>query len=607
MMVEGARGGHGGAAAQPPIPKATLRTSEDAEDVFHSRLISTSSTLSQTSAPHLLWLQRTAGNRATHRLLTEVNGPRGNASLQRGPGTAAPAAGASPPSPAAPASPSTSDNRIAFVREEGLNLRTGADQSSKSLAQLAFGTRVHVLEAEALHPGWHKVTAPNTQIGYLYAQRVHFPPPDLIARDPGLKMIKVKSGQTFWGLVKQQYAIQGNEGDADQNINHFINAIRAVNKGDAFIVSTDWLDDIGNWLISGRDASDTMLKADYDLWIPSFGVAAAMDVGSGTVTGEVTRLVKKIEQKLDDFRDACSAAVKYMPEAILRRAGDTAMGLLTGLVDFAIDAAKILAVSTAIGALLGAVFGGGVGAVPGAEIGFEVGLLILEAWGLYMLAEAIIGMAGSFFSELGSFISQVWDANGDPKKIDAAAKTLAEAIGIFVSALLVVLAAYLMKEGVEKFAKTKFAGKVGESQIAKWLVDRQKLTTTREKLNPKEAAGPRGQLEAPKPATIPERLREFFKRLREEPKATNADEALAQLNRTLNAVEDELSGVVRKDPPPAPNMPDGRMYPPLADNIVRNADGSLSARTRGHNIRCGADGSITITNRKTGNVDFHKP
>lgn len=596
----------GGTRAEPPRPAAPARTTTvaEAEHRMPPGLAAAGARAGPTQDHEVLWLQRAAGNHATSRLLGGSSQPR-TPSLQRAPGTPAPAAGVSPPSSAPPTTSASAGGRIAFVREEGLNLRTGADQSSTSIAQLAFGTRVHVLEDESLHPGWQKVASPVAEVGFLYAPRVHFPPPDLIARDPGLKMIKVRPGQTFWGLVKQQYGIQGNEGGADQNINHFINAIRAVNKDDAFIVSTDWLDDLGNWLISGRDASDTLLKADYDLWIPSFGVAAAMDVGSGTVTGEITRLVNKIQQKIDDFRAACSAAVAYMPEAITRHAGETAMGLLQGLIDFAIDAAKILAISTAVGALLGAVFGGGVGAVPGAEIGFEIGLLILEIWGLYMLAEAIISMAGSFFSELGSFVSQVWDANGDPKKIDLAAKSLAEAVGIFVSALLVVLAAYLMKEGAEKLAKTKFGGKIGQSQIGKWLADRQKLKSTREKLNPKAPPEP-GKLPAPK-MTIAERLKEFFKRLEQQPKATNADEALGQVNRTLTAVEDDLSGVVRKDPPPPPNMPDGRMYPPLADNIVRNADGSITARTRGHTIQCGADGSITITNRKTGNVDFHKP
>ena len=72
-------------------------------------------------------------------------------------------------------------------------------------------------------------------------------------------------------------------------------------------------------------------------------------------------------------------------------------------------------------------------------------------------------------------------------------------------------------------------------------------------------------------------------------------------------MEDEFSGVPRKDPPPPPNMPDGRMYPPLEDFTTQNADGSMSARTRGHRIELGADGSITIKNIKSGAVDFTKP
>jgi uncharacterized protein DUF6861 len=207
-------------------------------------------------------------------------------------------------------------------------------------------------------------------------------------------MIRVKSGQTFWGLVKDTYHIEGNENTRDQNINHFINAIRKINnKPGTFNVSTDFLDDVGNFFVSGRDASDTLLIAGVDLWIPSFGVAAKMDVGSGTVRGELTRLVKKIEQKISDFKEACVLTGNYIPAAIAKQVGEVGTSLLTGLVDFAIDAAKILAISTAVGALLGAIFGGGVGAVPGAEIGFEVGLVILEYYGLAMLIQTILTMA----------------------------------------------------------------------------------------------------------------------------------------------------------------------------------------------------------------------
>ncbi len=119
---------------------------------------------------------------------------------------------------------------------------------------------------------------------------------------------------------------------------------------------------------------------------------------------------------------------------------------------------------------------------------------------------------------------------------------------------------------------------------------------------PEPGLGETGQVK-----TIPQRLAEFYQRLRSLPNARTPEEALRQIRETLNEVEDEFSGVPRKDPPPPPNMPDGRMYPPLDDFTTRNPDGSLSARTRGHNIEMGKDGSIRITNRKTGGVDFEKP
>jgi len=386
----------------------------------------------------------------------------------------------------APEDPSqTPAARVAFVREEGLNLRAGPDQKAASLRTMKFGQRVHVLE-DSGKGAWLKIAVLG-QTGYAHKPKIHFPPKDLIEKDPGLTLIKVKPGQTFWGLVKKTYGIQGNESSADQNIDHFINAIRAVNKPEAFKVKTDILDDIGNAVVSGRDASDTELSEGVDLWIPSFGVAAKMDVGSGTVTGEVTRYAKKFKQKIDDFGAACRASGKFIPGAIGRNAGEAAMGMLQGLIDFALDAAKILAVSTAAGALLGSFFGG-VGAVPGAEIGFEIGMLILEYYGLYMLAEAVLGVAGKLLGQLGQFIALAWDANGDKAKIERAGQALAEALGIFVSGLLMVVAAYLLKRGAGALGKTKFAQKVGETRLAKWLEERQKMTTTQDPLAKEKAA-----------------------------------------------------------------------------------------------------------------------
>ncbi len=106
--------------------------------------------------------------------------------------------------------------------------------------------------------------------------------------------------------------------------------------------------------------------------------------------------------------------------------------------------------------------------------------------------------------------------------------------------------------------------------------------------------------------TIAERLAEFYARLGQLPAARSADEALQQLADTLDAVEDAFSGVPKKTPPPPPNMPDGRMYPPLPDFTTRHPDGSMTARTRGQVIEIGADGRLTIKNKRTGAVEFER-
>ena len=75
----------------------------------------------------------------------------------------------------------------------------------------------------------------------------------------------------------------------------------------------------------------------------------------------------------------------------------------------------------------------------------------------------------------------------------------------------------------------------------------------------------------------------------------NADEALGQLGRVMEAVEDACSGVAKN---PNPGLkPDGRMYPPQADKIIRNADGSLDFITRGHDGHITSDGEIITTPR----------
>ena len=101
------------------------------------------------------------------------------------------------------------------------------------------------------------------------------------------------------------------------------------------------------------------------------------------------------------------------------------------------------------------------------------------------------------------------------------------------------------------------------------------------------------------------RLAEFYRRLALLPLAPSAEAALDQLCATLDAVEDELSGVVKQSPAPF-RVSDGRMYCPSEDHIVRQPDGSILAMTRGHRIDIGASGKIRIVNKVTLQVEFEK-
>jgi hypothetical protein len=106
--------------------------------------------------------------------------------------------------------------------------------------------------------------------------------------------------------------------------------------------------------------------------------------------------------------------------------------------------------------------------------------------------------------------------------------------------------------------------------------------------------------------TRQQRLGEFYQRLGGQPPSTTAEDALARIRNTLTEVEDDLSGIPRSDPPPPPGQSDGRMYPPLDDHVTRLPDGSIAAQTRRQQIGISRDGSIRITNRNTGQIEFQQ-
>jgi uncharacterized protein YPO0396 len=107
-------------------------------------------------------------------------------------------------------------------------------------------------------------------------------------------------------------------------------------------------------------------------------------------------------------------------------------------------------------------------------------------------------------------------------------------------------------------------------------------------------------------ASRKQRLREFLHRLERSSCASSLDEARKLIDATLNAVEDEMSGVPYN---PTTWLTDGRMYPVQDDNI-RDLPGHPTvkrARSKDHNTYIAKNGAIRIVQISTKEVVLDKP
>jgi len=100
------------------------------------------------------------------------------------------------------------------------------------------------------------------------------------------------------------------------------------------------------------------------------------------------------------------------------------------------------------------------------------------------------------------------------------------------------------------------------------------------------------------------RLAELFRRLAVAPAVSSMAEAKTLLDDTLNAVEDDLTGIAFN---PSAWATDDRMYPPQEDNrrTVPGRPDVARYRSRSHNTYIGANGAIEIRS-DTNEVLFRK-
>ncbi len=362
----------------------------------------------------------------------------------------------------------------AFVREDGLNLREKPDQKTRSLGTFSFGSKILVVSKTG---EWYRVIADGGKSGYMLASKVHGLQPQhqtMLEQDPGLRLFHVRNGETGMQLVRRAYGISGAEGSKDQNLWHFLNVIRKHNRPEAFgFKDKGWGDAVQNFFIPGADANNVMLKADVDLWIPSF-VKAAKDntVGSGTFTGELVRLDKNIQQKVSDFQTARNYAASSIGPIFLKRLEQGAHELIDGLITSLLFAAGIMVTTTVIGAIAGA-FAGGVGAAPGAAIGFQVGMWLLEWLGLGFLVVWGAGKLTQVFGALGTFVAKVWNANGDQKQLQEAGVALADALAILAVTALQILVTLAVAKGLgaatKGLANSRFGKSIGIPRLQAYL------------------------------------------------------------------------------------------------------------------------------------------
>lgn len=133
---------------------------------------------------------------------------------------------------------------------------------------------------------------------------------------------------------------------------------------------------------------------------------------------------------------------RFVGPAIIEHTERDFYELVKGAIPMLLAACGLILSTTILGALIGSL-AGGIGSLPGAALGFSVGTALLQVLGLAFLFVFLKDRLGDIASALSSGASMAWKSCGSPASIDAAARQMAEGVGLFYAALLQAILLYL--------------------------------------------------------------------------------------------------------------------------------------------------------------------
>lgn len=350
---------------------------------------------------------------------------------------------------------------VAWDRTPELRLRSTPNNGSDDniIGTLPFNTHVQVMQSV---PGdWVLVATLDGKIGYCARTYVWYPPAHKLP-EPNAVLHKVESGESGFAIniAQHYYGSVADKWGAD--LRFYVNVLGAVNHLDVPNTVSGW--------------KTVQFPADRYIWIPSIEFARTLHgvLNSGSYSYEIADalgiagFLERLGQLLSDFKEAIRLSGKYIPDSIAHHVEASAVAVLESLLQMAVIAIGVLAVTTAIGGLFGS--------APGAAAGFEVGMVFLDWLGLGFLVAWIGSALVRIGSAFGDFLSDVWNARGDAKALDAAAQSFAEAIGTLCGVLVEALAMWALSFGLKKasakLADTALGKQFGESELGDWLQDR---------------------------------------------------------------------------------------------------------------------------------------